>query len=272
MYLRVQQFYSCNHSIKKKERNLVGSMFSRFLSQKVLRCKHYFISSLILEAFSKASAAVSLNKMDLTHLFQGATHLRHLSKHGKPVRDQENFSITKENKSKKIPVQETQQKTPLILLDKIDNKGRGVLAGRAFQKNTEVLQFFGEIRDRDTFDDLTYALQIGPREFISASGDFDDFVNHSCEPNCGMHETKDKRVVLFALREIGENEEITFDYAMSQSGRFLEFECQCGAPSCRGLARDFEDLPKKTQETYIKRNAVLPYLLKNTSLKRNDVL
>jgi len=60
-----------------------------------------------------------------------------------------------------------------------------------------------------------------------------DFVNHSCDPNCGF---LDSSVILVAMRDIKVGEELTFDYAMTGtiSGVGDEFECTCGAATCRG--------------------------------------
>jgi hypothetical protein len=35
------------------------------------------------------------------------------------------------------------------------------------------------------------------------------------------------------MRDIGVGEEITFDYAMSDSADYDEFDCSCGTPLCR---------------------------------------
>ncbi len=57
-----------------------------------------------------------------------------------------------------------------------------------------------------------------------------DHVNHSCEPNAGLR--GDRTVV--AMRDIAVGEEITYDYAMSDGSPYDEFDCRCGAASCRG--------------------------------------
>jgi hypothetical protein len=57
-----------------------------------------------------------------------------------------------------------------------------------------------------------------------------DFINHSCDPNAGLC----GQISLVAMRDIAANEEITFDYAMADSSSFDEFECACGAVTCRG--------------------------------------
>lgn len=57
-----------------------------------------------------------------------------------------------------------------------------------------------------------------------------DYVNHSCDPNAGIC----GQISLVAMREIIPGEEITFDYAMADSSSFDEFDCACGAATCRG--------------------------------------
>ena len=57
-----------------------------------------------------------------------------------------------------------------------------------------------------------------------------DYINHSCNPNAGLC----GQITLVAMRDIHVGEEITFDYAMADSSSFDEFECACGAPTCRG--------------------------------------
>jgi len=56
-----------------------------------------------------------------------------------------------------------------------------------------------------------------------------DFINHSCDPNCGIN----GQIGLVAMGDILPGEEITFDYAMSDSSAFDEFVCSCGSKYCR---------------------------------------
>jgi uncharacterized protein len=56
-----------------------------------------------------------------------------------------------------------------------------------------------------------------------------DWINHCCEPNAGMS----GQISLVALRDIAPGEEVCFDYAMTDGSPYDEFECRCGAASCR---------------------------------------
>jgi hypothetical protein len=57
-----------------------------------------------------------------------------------------------------------------------------------------------------------------------------DYFNHCCDPNAGMR----GQISLVAMRDISPGEEVCFDYAMTDSSPYDEFDCACGAPGCRG--------------------------------------
>lgn len=148
----------------------------------------------------------------------------------------------------------------LVLCQEVGGKGRGVFAAQPIRKGEEVLEFLGVVRDVTSFRDLTHALQVGPSEFLSASGGIDDYVNHSCRPNTGIRDS-DGRVVLFALRAIRPGEEISFDYSTTQANGLWSMDCQCGTPVCRRTIGDFADLPPAVQAFYKKQGAVLGFLV-----------
>ena len=70
-------------------------------------------------------------------------------------------------------------------------------------------------------------------------------LNHSCEPNLGLQ----GQIVFVALRDISKDEELTFDYAMTDDDPHDAMQCNCGASSCRGTVtgRDWKrkDLQRK---------------------------
>jgi uncharacterized protein len=54
------------------------------------------------------------------------------------------------------------------------------------------------------------------------------FINHSCEPNVGFA----GNIVLVAMRDISQGEELTTDYALFDDYDGA-MECRCGTPACR---------------------------------------
>lgn len=72
-----------------------------------------------------------------------------------------------------------------------------------------------------------------------------DFLNHSCRPNLGIRGS----LVFIAMRDIEQEEHLTFDYAMSESFPY-SMKCLCGSDTCRGtITGDDWKLPA-LQKTY----------------------
>jgi uncharacterized protein len=82
--------------------------------------------------------------------------------------------------------------------------------------------------------------QNGANDMESVSFETGDFINHSCNPNCGMLDS----IRVITMQDVAVDEELTFDYAMVNTGErniaAEVFECRCGdssaanAPKCRG--------------------------------------
>lgn len=143
--------------------------------------------------------------------------------------------------------------------------GFGVFALRAIKPGQRLLDFTGPVLDREALDAaLQHAnvdgfLQISADSYMGPSGGLDDFVNHSCDPNCGLRFIR-SRIVLTAIRRIAVNEEITFDYASTQNAYPYRFLCACGSPACRRDIGDFDDMPDPLKRKYHKHGVLAPYL------------
>ena len=117
-------------------------------------------------------------------------------------------------------------------------KGRGVFAVEVIPANTTVAGFGGHVVTRAELSDLDHevqihALQIDDDLFLASALPFDDadYVNHSCEPNCGIVGS----VLLVTMRDVAAGEELCFDYAMTDTDDYDEFTCSCGTRSCRNV-------------------------------------
>ena len=76
-----------------------------------------------------------------------------------------------------------------------------------------------------------YMLQVDEDSFFvarAAQVEDADFINHSCDPNCGIVGS----LQIVARRHIEVGEEICFDYAMSETSNWNMY-CNCGSPLCR---------------------------------------
>ncbi|RKF58271.1 Histone-lysine N-methyltransferase, H3 lysine-4 specific [Golovinomyces cichoracearum] len=86
----------------------------------------------------------------------------------------------------------------------------------------------------------SYLFRIDENTVIDATkkGGIARFINHSCVPNCTakiITVEKTKRIVIYALRDIAQNEELTYDYKFEREiGSTDRIPCLCGTEACKG--------------------------------------
>jgi uncharacterized protein len=126
--------------------------------------------------------------------------------------------------------------SPLARARSSGPKGSGSFAVSPIPRGTTVAAFGGHVVDRATMetfplDRQNRSIQIDDDLFMLSAEQPEpgDMVNHSCAPNCGIAGS----VLVVAMRDIAVGEEITFDYAMCDGADYDEFDCHCGAPTCR---------------------------------------
>jgi len=119
---------------------------------------------------------------------------------------------------------------------KADKSGNSIFSIEPINKGELIAVFGGVVYEWETFIHLpeierTLCIQVEDRHFLVprpiGKG---DYVNHSCNPNAGLS----GQIGLVAIRDIKIGEEVCFDYAMSDTMPYDEFNCGCGAASCRG--------------------------------------
>ena len=124
-------------------------------------------------------------------------------------------------------------------LQRTDAKGAGVFATRSFQVGEIVM--VGVI-DRELDHNHSHASQVSEKRFVMHGGLITK-VNHSCEPNCGIHLNASGAHDFVARQPITAGQEITFDYAMrNYSVEYFAAHgaCSLGQPgdwSCRSCER-----------------------------------
>lgn len=137
----------------------------------------------------------------------------------------------------------------LIRVKQTSDMGSGVFAIRDIRKDEIIAEFKGpfvKIEDmsgipREVWDHL---FNTGVDEYIIAREPAVR-TNHSCAPNAGISQD----VFLIAMRDIKENEEITFDYSIVTADNW-ELECMCGSPFCRQVIGNYKDLPDELKQKY----------------------
>jgi len=126
--------------------------------------------------------------------------------------------------------------SPLAEAREISPKGFGSFAVTPIPLGTIIATFGGTIVNRPNFE--TYPLEQRSRSIQIEVDQFvlgpelrepGDSINHSCSPNCQLRNATQ----LITMRDIAVGEELTYDYATSDTSDYDEFECACGSDNCR---------------------------------------
>ena len=119
----------------------------------------------------------------------------------------------------------------------IPPKGFGSFALELIPKGSHIATFGGPILTTAAFsleppDVRSRSIQIERDSYLTGPPQREpgDTINHSCEPNCGMRNASQ----IVTIRDVLKGEELTYDYAMSDTADYDEFRCGCGAQTCRG--------------------------------------
>lgn len=142
--------------------------------------------------------------------------------------------------------------------------GMAVFANKDFKNGENIIVFNGKLMKGEELPELTNPeddryIQIGKNEYLGPSGSFDDFFNHSCNPNCGLR-FEGGKVILIAIKNIKKGEEIVWDYSTTMDEDNWEMDCMCGNKNCRKRIRDFKYLPEKIQQKYLRLGIVPEYI------------
>ena len=134
-------------------------------------------------------------------------------------------------------------------------KGIGLFANQKISKGEIVSISGGIIINRKEWGDFQnengdYAYYI-ENDFLIAplnpKNPSDDWrMNHCCNPNCGIK----GQICFVAMRDIEADEELTFDYAMTESDPDYRVELNCDKENCRKVfsGNDFKN--KEIQKKY----------------------
>jgi SET domain-containing protein len=134
--------------------------------------------------------------------------------------------------------------------------GQGVFATAPIQAGEQIVEYKGRLRTHAEVDEEyggtdtghTFLFILNEDWVIDANlnGNVARWINHGCAPNCQAFVVEDAggdprkdRVVIEALRDMAEGEELTYDYDIRVEGAVSAEErrlwaCHCGAPACTG--------------------------------------
>lgn len=127
--------------------------------------------------------------------------------------------------------------------------GRGVYATQDIPAETQVIEYIGELIDKDesekrawaqhaiaeeTGDAAVYIFTLNKRWDIDGNVPWNTarLINHSCDPNCEAW-VVGKKIFIHALRDIKKGEEMGFDYGFDIEC-YEDHPCRCGSDKCVG--------------------------------------
>lgn len=142
--------------------------------------------------------------------------------------------------------------------------GKAVFASCRFAEGAELMRFTGRRFHVTQVPSLMRGsedrfVQVTPDHYMGPSGQLDDLVNHSCDPNAGLRFTEDG-VILVAIRDIAYGDEITWDYSTTLAQSNWHMICQCRSQGCRRVIGNFDTVDPDRREFFRARNLVAPYL------------
>ena len=138
-------------------------------------------------------------------------------------------------------------------------KGRGLMVQEPVKKGEFIIEYVGVAVKRQYLDGLfarykhermLYIMALDGDIYLDARhrGGIARYINHSCEPNCVVHRWRVRGIIracVFALRDIREGEELSFDYQWDRKRGRAVTKCYCGSEKCRGtleIPKDFEEV------------------------------
>lgn len=137
--------------------------------------------------------------------------------------------------------------------------GDKVIVTTTIPAECPILEFKGDIFKKETLKHgQEQILQIGPDIYLGPSGEIDDYIRHSCNPNCLIH-IIGNRAILYSMYKIIEGMEVTFDYSTTCDDDYSN-NCNCGEFRCRKKIENVKSLREEDLQNYNKFGAIPLYL------------
>ena len=110
--------------------------------------------------------------------------------------------------------------------------GLGLKTKIPFKKGDFIIEYIGTKRLNKDIEYHTgkYLFEIDDKYTIDGSPRWNlaRYINHSCRPNAEVEISKDDRILIEAIKNIKEGEEITYDYGKEYFNEFIKpIGCKC---------------------------------------------
>lgn len=144
----------------------------------------------------------------------------------------------------------------------ITERGKSIVSKVDLTANKIIYEFTGDIFEKDKLvHSLNDCIQITNKLFIGPSGGLDDYIRHSCNPNCGLY-ISGNRAFLKTIAVIKKDSEINFDYSTCSNDSIdtWQLNCNCGNFNCRKIISGFQYLPEDLKLKYSKLGIVPKFI------------
>lgn len=128
--------------------------------------------------------------------------------------------------------------------------GKGVILNRDVKKDEVIFIFKGKeiCYTGETYRQGQNWLQVGYVRWIEPTPNTPGvYLNHSCNPTAGIH----GRNTIVAMRPLKKGEEVTIDYALSETFPLWHMRCKCGSANCRKVVKPYQDLSDQRKRKFI---------------------
>ena len=131
-------------------------------------------------------------------------------------------------------------------IQEVADKGRGVFAKRDFkQGDLVIIGKCVDLVDERTLNSLQVSLDKHAEVDEPAR-----LTNHSCDPNLGVKNNEFGSYNFYALQDIAQGAELTWDYNTTEYYSIAVPECFCGAENCRGKTPGFAAIADEIRTRY----------------------
>lgn len=155
-----------------------------------------------------------------------------------------------------------------VVVGKSEIDGTGLLAKRDIKKGEIVFIMKGKVITLNSHNQKRILadeniMGIEKDKWISPRFPY-VYINHSCSPNTSIR----GRVTFVAIKDIKKDEEVTFDYSISEDSTW-KMNCNCGSKHCRKIIRSVKYLPSGLFRKYF---PVFPSYFKKIYLQEHQEL
>ncbi len=148
--------------------------------------------------------------------------------------------------------------------------GAGVFSKVQIPPSTPIIEFTGTVVPKDKTDFLPdNYLEVAGNRVIGPSGAVDDYINHSCDPNCYV-QIIGHRAILYSLYLITVGMELFFDYSTSSTDKMDQWkmDCKCGSYKCRGTISGYEYLSDEVKKDYLAKGMIPIFLTRPNFIQK----